>query len=82
MRKQPDWDTDPAERTVGSASLKVAAKLGACPGRCKRYLAANKVNQLHRRRRYVDDCFVRAANYVTSYTYSQNHGPPVLSHAL
>jgi hypothetical protein len=31
---------------------------------------------------YVDDCFVLAANYVTSYTYSAGTTPPVLSHAF
>jgi LPS-assembly protein len=31
---------------------------------------------------YVDDCFVLAANYVTSYTYSAGATPPVLNHAI
>jgi LPS-assembly protein len=31
---------------------------------------------------YVDDCFVLAANYVTSYSYSAGTTPPVLSHAF
>jgi LPS-assembly protein len=31
----------------------------------------------------VDDCFVLAANYVTSYTYSPgNLTPPVLNHTF
>jgi LPS-assembly protein len=30
----------------------------------------------------VDDCFVLAANYVTSYSYSAGTTPPVLSHAF
>jgi LPS-assembly protein len=30
----------------------------------------------------VDDCFVLAANYVTSYTYAAGTTPPVLSHAF
>jgi LPS-assembly protein len=30
----------------------------------------------------VDDCFVLAANYVTSYTYSAGAAPPVLNHAF
>jgi hypothetical protein len=30
----------------------------------------------------VDDCFVLAANYVTSYNYSAGTTPPVLSHAF
>jgi LPS-assembly protein len=31
---------------------------------------------------YVDDCFVLAANYVTSYSYSAGTSPPTLSHAF
>jgi LPS-assembly protein len=31
---------------------------------------------------YVDDCFVLAANYVTSYSYSAGSTPPTLSHAF
>ncbi len=31
---------------------------------------------------YVDDCFVLAANYVTSYSYSAGVAPPVLNHAF
>ena len=31
---------------------------------------------------YVDDCFVLAANYVTSYSYAAGSAPPVLSHAF
>jgi LPS-assembly protein len=30
----------------------------------------------------VDDCFVLAANYVTSYTYAAGSTPPVLNHAI
>jgi LPS-assembly protein len=31
---------------------------------------------------YVDDFFVLAANYVTSYNYAIGTAPPVLTHAL
>ena len=31
---------------------------------------------------YVDDCFVLAANYVTSYSYSAGNTPPILGHAF
>jgi LPS-assembly protein len=31
---------------------------------------------------YVDDCFVLAANYVTSYSYAAGATPPVLNHAI
>jgi LPS-assembly protein len=30
----------------------------------------------------VDDCFVLAANYVTSYNYSAGIAPPTLNHAF
>jgi LPS-assembly protein len=30
----------------------------------------------------VDDCFVLAANYVTSYSYSAGSAPPVLNHTV
>ena len=45
-------------------------------------LEANKLNQYIIGAGYVDDCFVLAANYVTSYTYSAGTAPPVLSHAF
>jgi LPS-assembly protein len=45
-------------------------------------LEANKLNQYIIGAGYVDDCFVLAANYVTSYSYSAGTTPPVLSHAF
>ncbi len=45
-------------------------------------LEANKVNQYIVGAGYVDDCFVLAANYVTSYTYSAGTAPPILNHAF
>jgi LPS-assembly protein len=45
-------------------------------------LEANKVNQYIVGAGYVDDCFVLAANYVTSYNYAAGTTPPVLSHAF
>ena len=45
-------------------------------------LEANKINQYLVGAGYVDDCFVLAANYVTSYTYTAGTTPPVLSHAF
>jgi LPS-assembly protein len=45
-------------------------------------LEANKINQYVLGAGYVDDCFVLAANYVTSYAYSAGTAPPVLSHAF
>ncbi len=45
-------------------------------------LEANKINQYVIGAGYVDDCFVLAANYVTSYSYSAGTTPPVLGHAF
>jgi LPS-assembly protein len=45
-------------------------------------LQANKINQYVVGAGYVDDCFVLAANYVTSYSYVAGTAPPTLSHAF
>jgi LPS-assembly protein len=45
-------------------------------------LEANKLNQYIVGAGYVDDCFVLAANYVTSYTYSAGTTPPILGHGF
>ena len=45
-------------------------------------LQANKINQYVVGAGYVDDCFVLAANYVTSYSYTAGTAPPTLSHAF
>jgi LPS-assembly protein len=45
-------------------------------------LEANKINQYIVGAGYVDDCFVLAANYVTSYTYTTGITTPVLGHAF
>jgi LPS-assembly protein len=44
-------------------------------------LVANQINQYVIGAGYVDDCFVLAANYVTSYSYATTTSPPVLGHA-
>ena len=44
-------------------------------------LVANKINQYIVGAGYVDDCFVLAANYVTSYSYAPSTPPPMLGHA-
>jgi len=66
------------EGVLGSASLKVAANW-VVTGAARYDLQANKINQYTIGAGYVDDCFVLAANYVTSYTYQVN-APPVLGH--
>jgi LPS-assembly protein len=69
------------EGLLGSASVKVAANW-VVSGSARWDLEANKVNQYVVGAGYVDDCFVLAANYVTSYSYAAGTAPPVLSHAF
>ena len=69
------------EGLLGSASIKVASNW-VVSGAARWDLEANKLNQYVVGAGYVDDCFVLAANYVTSYTYSAGTTPPVLSHAF
>ena len=69
------------EGLLGSASIKVASNW-VVSGSARWDLEANKVNQYIVGAGYVDDCFVLAANYVTSYTYSAGTTPPILSHAF
>ncbi len=69
------------EGLLSSASLKVAANW-VVSGAARWDLEANKLNQYVIGAGYVDDCFVLAANYVTSYTYAAGTTPPVLSHAF
>lgn len=69
------------EGLLGSASVKVAANW-VVSGAARWDLEANKLNQYIIGAGYVDDCFVLAANYVTSYSYSAGTTPPVLNHAF
>jgi LPS-assembly protein len=69
------------EGLLGSASVKVAANW-VVSGAARWDLEANKLNQYVVGAGYVDDCFVLAANYVTSYSYSAGTAPPVLGHAF
>jgi LPS-assembly protein len=69
------------EGILGSGSLKVAANW-VVTGAARWDLEANKLNQYIVGAGYVDDCFVLAANYVTSYNYSAGNAPPVLGHAF
>jgi LPS-assembly protein len=66
---------------LGSASVKVAANW-VVTGAARWDLEANKVNQYIVGAGYVDDCFVLAVNYVTSFNYSTPTTPPVLNHAF
>jgi LPS-assembly protein len=69
------------EGLLGSASVKLAANW-VVQGSARWDLEANKLNQYVVGAGYVDDCFVLAANYVTSYAYAAGTTPPVLSHAF
>jgi LPS-assembly protein len=66
------------EGILGQASVKVAANW-VVTGATRYDLQANKINQYAIGAGYVDDCFVLAANYVTSYSYSVGGAPPVLN---
>jgi LPS-assembly protein len=68
------------EGILGSGSVKVAANW-VVTGAARWDLQANKINQYVVGAGYVDDCFVLAANYVTSYNYATVTTPPVLGHA-
>jgi LPS-assembly protein len=68
------------EGILGSGSVKVAANW-VVTGAARWDLQANKINQYVVGAGYVDDCFVLAANYVTSYNYQVVNTPPVLGHA-
>jgi LPS-assembly protein len=69
------------EGLLGSGSIKVAANW-VVTGAARWDLEANELNQYVIGAGYVDDCFVLAANYVTSYSYSAGTTPPKLSHAF
>lgn len=69
------------EGLLGAASVKVAANW-VVTGAARWDLEVNKLNQYVVGAGYVDDCFVLAANYVTSYNYTAGTTPPTLSHAF
>jgi LPS-assembly protein len=69
------------EGLLGSGSIKIAANW-VVSGAARWDLVANQINQYVIGAGYVDDCFVLAANYVTSYNYAAGAAPPVLNHAI
>src|SRR6201999_1368583 len=68
------------EGILASGSVKIAANWVAT-GALRWDLQANQINEYVVGAGYVDDCFVLAANYVTSYSYSVGTAPPILGHA-
>ena len=69
------------EGLLGSGSIKLASNW-VVQGGARWDLEANKINQYTLGAGYVDDCFVLAVNYVTSYSYATVSAPPQLSHAV
>ncbi len=63
------------EGILTSGSIKVASNW-VVQGAARWDLEANKINQYALGAGYVDDCFVLAANYVTSYTYQPVRSRP------
>ncbi|MDB5485793.1 MAG: organic solvent tolerance protein [Tardiphaga sp.] len=66
---------------LGTGSIKLATNWVAS-GAARWDLETNKINQYTVGAGYVDDCFVLALNYVTSYTYANSITAPILSHAI
>jgi LPS-assembly protein len=69
------------EGVLVSGSVKLATNWVAT-GAARWDLVANQINQYVVGAGYVDDCFVLAANYVTSYSYATATSPPILGHAF
>jgi LPS-assembly protein len=69
------------EGILTSGSVKVAPNW-VLTGAARWDLKANKIDQYVVGAGYVDDCFVLAANYVTSYNYTVGTTPPVLNHTI
>jgi len=69
------------EGILVSGSVKIASNWVAT-GAARWDLVANQINQYVVGAGYVDDCFVLAANYVTSFSYATATSPPVLGHAF
>ncbi|WP_298101721.1 LPS-assembly protein LptD [Bradyrhizobium sp.] len=69
------------EGILVSGSVKLATNWVA-QGAARWDLVANQINQYVVGAGYVDDCFVLAANYVTSYEYATATSPPILGHAF
>ena len=70
------------EGLLGTGSVKLAENW-VVTGGARWDLEANKINMYTVGAGYVDDCFVLALNYVTSYTYVTNLATaPTLSHSV
>lgn len=70
----------PRQGVLGSGSVKLAENW-VLSGGARLDLETNKIDSYVIGAGYVDDCFVLAANYVTSYSYATPTTPPILGHA-
>jgi len=66
------------EGLLGTGSVKLASNW-VVTGGARWNLEANKIDQYMVGAGYVDDCFILAVNYVTTYNYSAGSALPVLS---
>jgi LPS-assembly protein len=69
------------EGVLASGSVKVAANW-VMTGAARWDLVLNQINQYAVGAGYVDDCFIFAVNYVTSYQYATATSPPILDHTF
>ena len=69
------------EGILVNGSVKIASNWVAT-GAARWDLVANQINQYVVGAGYVDDCFVLAANYITSFSYATPTSPPLLGHAF
>ena len=70
------------EGVLGTGSIKVASNW-VVSGGARWDLEAQKINQYIVGAGYVDDCFILAVNYVTSYNYQAAfNAPPTLNHTV
>jgi len=68
------------EGVLGTGSIKLATNW-VLTGSARWDLVLNELNQYAIGAGYVDDCFVLAVNYVTSYSYATATSPPILNHS-
>ena len=71
---------DRREGILGSASIKLNANWVAT-GAARYDIDASKFDQTRFGVGYIDDCFILALNYITSYTYSGNPDAGSARHA-
>jgi hypothetical protein len=78
----PNEDTPGTAKVIRCPSGNAASSNWVATGSARWDLVANQINQYVVGAGYVDDCFVLAANYVTSYSYATAASPPILGYAI